>query len=446
MNKPTKAPLSSSRWWRLIPIVFITYSLAYLDRANYSFAAASGMAHDLKITTTISSLLGALFFLGYFAFQIPGTIYAEKRSVKRLIFWCLVGWGALATVTGMISNIPALMAIRFFLGAFEAAVMPAMVLYLSSWFTSSERSRANAFLMLGNPVTVLWMSIVSGHLVQKFDWRWMFIIEGLPSILWAICWWMLVQDKPSQAKWLSQEEKDALEHALAEEQKGKKSMRNYREAFRSGKVILFCAQFFLQSIGIYGYVLWLPSIIKQGSGLNIADAGWLSAGPYVAAVAGMILVSWLSDRTGERRRFVYSSLIVGGLGFFGSYLVAAQNFFGAQNFWVSYALLIVGGVGLYVPTPLLFAMIRDSLPANVAGGATALVNSMGAVGAFLGSFFVGYLNGITGSPTWSFMLMSMALLISGMLVFFMRSGSASGASQAVPEIDPNTSNPGRIPA
>ncbi|HEY5753250.1 MAG TPA: MFS transporter [Chthoniobacterales bacterium] len=439
MNNPTNIPLSSSRWWRLIPIVFITYSLAYLDRANYSFAAASGMAGDLKITSAMSSLLGALFFLGYFAFQIPGTLYAEKRSVKRLIFWCLIGWGSLATVTGMISNIPALMAIRFFLGAFEAAVMPAMVLYVSSWFTSSERSRANAFLMLGNPVTVLWMSIVSGYLVQTLNWRWMFIIEGLPSILWAFCWWMLVQDKPSQAKWLSQQEKDALERTLAEEQKGKKPM-NYGEAFRSGKVILFCAQFFLQSIGIYGYVLWLPSIIKQGSGLNIADAGWLSAGPYLAAVIGMIVVSWLSDRFGERRRFVYSSLIIGGLGFFGSYLV------GAQNFWLSYALLIVGGIGLYVPTPLLFAMIREFLPGNVAGGATALVNSMGALGAFLGSFFVGYLNGVTGSPTWSFMLMSLALLISGMLVFFMRSRSASGASCSAPEVSPNASNPGRIPA
>lgn len=160
--------LSIKRWWYLMPIIFITYSLAYLDRANYGFAAAAGIEQDLGISHSISSLIGALFFLGYFFFQIPGAIYASKRSVRKLIFWCLILWGLCAAATGMVQNIAMLMAIRFILGVVEAAVMPAMLIYISNWFTKSERSRANTYLILGNPVTVLWMSIASGYLIEAY--------------------------------------------------------------------------------------------------------------------------------------------------------------------------------------------------------------------------------------------------------------------------------------
>ena len=153
--------IAKSRWLRLIPVAFITYSLAYLDRANYSFGVAGGMQDDLHITTQISALLAALFFLGYFFFQIPGAIYAENRSAKKLIFWSLILWGTLATATGLATSVNLLIGIRFMLGVVESAVMPAMLILLSRWFTKSERSRANTFLILGNPVTILWMSIVS---------------------------------------------------------------------------------------------------------------------------------------------------------------------------------------------------------------------------------------------------------------------------------------------
>ena len=192
--------LAARRWWYIMPIVFITYSLAYLDRANYGFAAASGMAEDLNITPGLSSLLGALFFLGYFFFQVPGAIYAQRNSVKKLIFVSLILWGSLATLTGVVSSAYWLIAIRFMLGVVEAAVMPAMLVYLCHWFTRAERSRANTFLILGNPVTMLWMSVVSGYLVQHYSWRWMFIVEGLPAVFWRLsggAWPMTVQAKPN---------------------------------------------------------------------------------------------------------------------------------------------------------------------------------------------------------------------------------------------------------
>ncbi|AWC74791.1 2-ketogluconate transporter [Serratia marcescens] len=409
-----KATVAAKRWWYIMPIVFITYSLAYLDRANFSFASAAGINEDLGITKGMSSLLGALFFLGYFFFQIPGAIYAERRSVKKLIFWCLILWGGCASLTGVVSNIPMLAAIRFILGVVEAAVMPAMLIYISNWFTKSERSRANTFLILGNPVTVLWMSVVSGYLIHAFGWREMFIIEGIPAVIWAFCWWVLAKDKPAQAGWLSADEKQALQQQLDEEQKGIKAVRNYGEAFRSRNVILLCVQYFAWSIGVYGFVLWLPSILRSGMQMGMVEAGWLSAVPYLAATIAMIVVSWASDKMQNRKLFVWPLLLIGALAFFGSYAV------GANHFWISYSLLVVAGAAMYAPYGPFFAIIPEMLPKNVAGGAMALINSMGALGSFFGSWFVGYLNGATGSPAASYMFMAIALVVAVVLTLIVK--------------------------
>jgi MFS family permease len=262
------AILSKKRWYRLIPVVFITYSLAYLDRANFSFGVAGGMAKDLNITAATSSLLGALFFLGYFFFQIPGAHYAATKSAKKLVFWSLISWGALAAATGIISNVNGLIVIRFMLGVVESAVMPAMLIFLSRWFTKSERSRANAFLILGNPVTILWMSILSGYLLNAYGWRWMFIIQGVPAILWAAIWWFVVEDHASKVKWLNPVEKQALQDALEKEQQGIKAVKGYAEVFRSRTVILLSLQYALWSIGVYGFVMWLPSIIRSAVAIS----------------------------------------------------------------------------------------------------------------------------------------------------------------------------------
>ena len=404
-----KSTLAIRRWWTIMPIVFITYSLAYLDRANYGFASAAGINRDLGISQGLSSLIGALFFLGYFFFQIPGAIYAERRSVKKLVFVSLVLWGGCAALTGIVSNIASLIIIRFVLGVVEAAVMPAMLILISNWFTKSERSRANTFLILGNPVTVLWMSVVSGYLVHSFGWRHMFIAEGVPAIIWAVCWWFLVRDKPAEVTWLSQPEKDALEAALRAEHATIKPVRNYGEAFRSPAVVKLGAQYFCWSIGVYGFVLWLPSILKNSSTLGMVETGWLSALPYLAATIAMLAASWASDKVERRKIFVWPFLLVGAVAFAASYAV------GSTHFWVSYALLVIAGASMYAPYGPFFAIVPELLPKNVAGGAMALINSMGALGSFVGSYVVGYLNGATGSPSASYAFMSIALIASVIL-------------------------------
>jgi sugar phosphate permease len=411
--------LSRKRWYRLVPVAFITYSLAYLDRANFGFAAAGGMAADLNINAAMSSLLGSLFFLGYFFFQIPGTVYAARKSARKLIFWSLILWGSLAMATGMISNVKGLIVIRFLLGVVESAVMPSMLVFLSNWFTKSERSRANTFLILGNPVTILWMSILSGYLVDSLGWRWMFILEGFPAIIWAFFWWRLVVDKPAEAGWLTDGEKGDLQAELEIEQKAIKPVRNYAVAFRSRVVILLCLQYALWCIGVYGFVMWLPSIINASPDSNIVKTGWLASVPYVLAITGMLVASFFSDRTLKRGIFIWPFLLTGAIAFYGSYLT------GASNFWLSYLLLVIAGGAMYAPYGPFFAVITEILPRNVAPGAIALINSLGALGSFIGAYIVGYLNGTTGGFGASYIFMAGSLLISSILTIIAIKGSGT---------------------
>jgi sugar phosphate permease len=405
-----KGKLIQSRWYRIIPVVFITYSLAYLDRSNFGFGLAGGMAHDLHITSDRASLLGALFFLGYFFFQVPGLHYAARKSTKKLICLSLILWGLLASATGLISNIKILMLIRFMLGAVEGAVLPALVLMVSRWFTKMERSRANTYLILGNPVTILWMSVVSGYLIHSLGWRWMFIWEGIPAIIWAFFYWNLIEDRPSEVSWLDPRQRAGLNESLKLEQQAIKPVKNYFSAFTSRAVISLCLQYALWSIGVYGFVIWLPSMINKGSGLNIIQTGWLSSIPYFMAIVGMTIVSHFSDKNVKRKIFIWPFLLAGAISFFCSYLI------GPTNFWLSFVLLCVAGMAMYAPYGPFFSMITEMLPENVAGAAIALINSFGALGSFAGAYFVGYLNSHTGGYDTSYVFMACSLLLSAILV------------------------------
>jgi sugar phosphate permease len=400
------------RWTLLLPVIFVTYSLAYLDRANFSFGAAAGMARDLNISSSQSAWIGALFFLGYFLFQIPGAAYAQSRSVKKLIFAGLIGWGVLASALGLISDVRLLYVTRFLLGVVESAVLPALLILQARWFTRGERARANALLVMGNPVTLLWMSVLSGYLAQHMGWRGMFVIEGLPPIIWAFVWWRLVADRPAEASWFGAADRATLEERIAAEQGGIAPVRNYAAAVKSPKVIWLSVQYFLWSLGIYGFVIWLPSMLRTAN-MGMVELGWLSAVPYLVALAAEFFNAMWSDHAARRRVFIWPSLVLGALAFYGSYLM------GGTHFWASFVLLVIAGAAMYAPYGPFFAYIAEALPANVVGGGIALINSLGALGGFVGVYGVGFLNGATGSSGASYIMMAAALLAAAAITFFL---------------------------
>jgi sugar phosphate permease len=419
---------SAARFARVLPLAFITYALAYLDRVNYGYAEAKGLSETLGITTQVSALLLSVFFVGYALFQIPGANYASRRSAKKLCFWALVLWGFLSAAQGLLPKLWMLVVDRFLLGVVESVVFPAMLIFLTHWFTKRERSRANTLLIVGNPLTMACGSALSGMLIYYFDhhailklhgWQMMFVLEGLPSVAWAIVWWFAADDRPEEASWLSPEEARALQSQLDLEQRDIRGMKDYWTAFRDPRVILLSTMYFFWSIGTYGFVFWLPKTVKDGSGLNIAVTGFLTAIPYFLAILTMLAVSHWSDRLMRRKVFIWPAMLVGGAAF----LLATVA--GGGHFWWVFAALVLAGAAVYTPCGPLWAMIAEMVPRNVVGESMALVNSAGAVGGFVGGWAVGFLNGRFHANGPGFMFMSGSLISAAILTMLVRSGSAN---------------------
>ena len=405
------------RWTRILPAVFITYSLAYLDRANYGFGAAAGLAQTLHIGGYQSDLLGALFFLGYFLPQIPGVILVQRYSARLLIFGALVAWGAFAALTGVIHTFWLLAVDRMLLGVAESFVFPALLIVLTRWFTRAERSRANSLMILANPVTVLWMSAVTGFLIRARGWQQAFILEGAIAVVWGGFWLALMRDHPSESRWMSAAARAELEGELEKEQRQLPQFANFRAAFRERDVVRLCVNYFFWSVGIYGFVLWLPVVIRNATKAGMGATGLIAAVPYLVAVVVMMTVSHFSDRRGQRRKYVWPLLMLGGVALAGSYFTVDRSFLAA------YACLIVSATCMYAPYGPFWAMVPELLPRNVAGETMALINCVGALGGFFGTFFVGALQTLTGSSAAGFLLMSLSLILSGVALLGVKTGS-----------------------
>jgi sugar phosphate permease len=395
------------RWLYLMPVVFVTYSLAYLGRSNFGFGAAAGLAQSLNITESRAAFLGSVFFLGYFLFQVPAATYAVRRSATPLVFFALISWGIFSGLTGIIRNYWLLVADRLLLGVAESLIFPSMLILLTHWFTRAERSRANAILILGNPVTVTWMAAVTGFLIRAVGWQMTFVIEGIPSVLWALVWILVARDHPRQVRWLPEESSSRLAEALAREQASLPATTDLRSALRVPGVLLLCFQFFCWSFGVYGLVLWIPAMIRSGSARGIEQVGMLSAAPFLLGVLLMLAVAHFSDRAQHRKLFVWPFLMLSGAALFGSFAAAGSHF------WLAYFSLIVAGGAMYAPYGPFFAIVPEMLPSTVAGEVMALVNSFGALGGFAGTWLVGWLQALTGNARAGFLSMSLALIAAG---------------------------------
>jgi sugar phosphate permease len=416
-----EVPGGTTRWGRrrwLLLAVFITYSLAYLDRANYGFGAAAGMAKTLNITSNKNSLLSALFFLGYFFFQVPGILAARRFSCTRLITIALIVWGTLAALTGVLRVFWMLAIDRFVLGIAESIIFPALLLLLTRWFTRTDRSRANVLLMLGNPVTVLWMSAITGFLIERFGWQRTFIFEGLPSIIWAVLWILFVRDHPTEARWMPREDSEQVTALLAVDQRqlpasAHSTTKTLAAALLRKDVVVLAIQYFCWSFGIYGFILWLPTIVREGASVNMGRAGLMSAAPYAVAVVLELITAHLSDRSQRRERYVWPWLLLSGIALLGSFLLQPYGFV-----WAYICLLIACG-GMYAPYGPFFAIMPERIPQNRVGEVMALVNSFGALGSFAGVYIVGWLRNITGSERPGYLIMSLFLVISALLIIWL---------------------------
>lgn len=421
------AAVPRQRWGRIIPIAFLMYTIGFMDRINIGFGFA-GMEKTLSISATIAGLAGGIFFFGYLFLQIPGGYFGVQWSAKKFVAIALVVWGIFAVLTGAVHNVTELLLVRFFLGVAEGGVWPATLALLAKWFPLEERARANSYWMFCLPVAAIVMSPFAGLILAHLSWRWLFYLEGLPAFVWAIVWWVFIDESPETARWISPEEREYLRAKFLEDEQNTHPVTNHwQQAFANGQVWLLVAVYFLALVGFYGVALWLPTILKNLSSLGPVGVGFLAALPYVAAVLALWLNSRHSDRTGERKRHIAVPLVVAGVSLLISALIGKTSPVLAVIFISLTEAGVMAFLGVFWTLPPLIVG-RDAL-----GPSMGLINGLGNLGGFVGPFMVGYLLTIThNNIVAGLAFMTVTLVLAGLLILGTRYGSIRTSTDRTP--------------
>lgn len=408
--------IPSTRWLRIITPVLIACIISFMDRVNISFALPGGMEADLGITSQMAGVASGIFFIGYLFLQIPGGRIAVNGSGKRFIAWSLMAWAVVSIATGFVTHEYQLLVLRFILGVSEGGMLPVVLTMVSNWFPEKELGRANAFVMMFAPLGGMLTAPVSGAIIAALDWRWLFIIEGLLSVVVLAVWWFMISDRPEEARWLPEAERHYLVTTLAAERAAKLaedavSNAPVKDVFRnSGLMKLVILNFFYQT-GDYGYTLWLPTILKGLTGGSMASVGFLAVLPFVATLAGIYVISLFSDRSGKRRLWVRFSLYS-----FAAALVASVVL--REHVVAAYIALVICGFFLKSATSPFWSMPGRIASAEVAGSARGVINGLGNLGGFCGPYLVGVMIYLYGQNV-AVCALAGSLLIAGTMTFLL---------------------------
>ena len=405
--------------WRLLPYLFLLYIIAYLDRVNVAFAKRVMMA-DLQFSEAVFGLGAGLFFLGYFLLEIPGALIVERWSARKWIARILITWGLCTVAIGFVRDAREFYIARFLLGAAEAGFFPGIVVYLTHWFPPQYRSRALAGFILAVPLSFVIGSPLSGWILGLDwlawpGWRWVFVLEGLPAVVFGFITPFYLKDHPRDASWLKSEEREWIESELAAE-KQRKAARGEMTAWRALKernVILLAVALFVSNVGSSAFFLWLPETVQRVSGLPTFQASLYTSLPFAVGVVTLVLVSLSTDRTGKPRLHASFAMIICGLSF------AASAFF-QQNFpWLMVSICLTAGA-LFASTTPFWVLPTLTLGESAAATAIGLVNSVGNLGGFLGPTLVGQILSRNYSFSGAVLCIASFLSLSGVLIFAVR--------------------------
>lgn len=421
-----------NRWRRIIPAAFVMYTIAYIDRTNFSLAIPA-LQSDLNLSSQYAGIAAGVFFFGYFIFQIPGGHLAQQWSAKKYIFWALLFWGVFATLCGMARSVEELLVYRFCLGLAEGGVWPATMVLLSNWFPREERARAGGYWVLCQPVAILVSNPISGWLLDHYNWRVMFVTEGLLPVVFAPLWWWAVEDSPVEAPWVKDQERVYLKKALQEEREpaNRHEPGRLRGVLSNPNLVLFIVLDIFFACGAYGLLMWLPTAIHSFRSSNNMVVGILSALPYLAACFGSVYNSRHSDLKRERKLHVAIPCIVAGL------CLMLGALLGGTFPVVALVLLCVTGGAVYAAIGPMWALLTEVLPRHSAGIALGLVNGMANLGGFVGPYLVGMLRDRTQSFLPGFLFLSLSLVLAGVLTLLVR--QSAYPSQAKVSLRPSES-------
>jgi MFS transporter, ACS family, tartrate transporter len=403
---------------RLIPFLGVLYFFAFLDRVNVGFAALT-MNADLGLSAAVFGIGSGIFFLGYIAFEVPSNVMLARFGARLWIARIMISWGVLSAAMAFVQGPNSFYTVRFLLGIAEAGFFPGIIFYLTCWFPPQHRARIIALFMIALPLSSVIGAPISTALLGidvwgLRGWQWMFLMEAIPTIVLGFIVFIVLPDRPSDAKWLSVEEKQWLEGELARGNADatlghasslQAALMNPR-VWRNG-LVYFCIL-----VGLYGFSFWLPQIIASLGRMTNFQVGLVTMIPYTLACIALLLWGRHSDATQER-----------------AWHVAAPSLLAATALTVSgwtsqpmiaFVALCLAAVGIYSGLPSFWAFASRGLQGAAAAGAIALINALGNIGGFIGPAAIGLAKTYTNSYAASLLFIAVLLALGAVLVIWER--------------------------
>jgi ACS family tartrate transporter-like MFS transporter len=403
---------------RLLPFLFLLYIIAFLDRINISFAGLD-MTRELGFSDRVFGLGSGIFFAGYVLLEIPGTLLVELWSARKWIARIMITWGLVGSLAGLIHTAHEFYWARFFLGVAEAGFFPGVVVYLTHWYREQDRARAMAMFMSAIPIAQVIGAPISGALLQIHwlgysGWRWLLVLEGVPAVIAGFAALFYLTDRPREARWLPDDERAWITDELERESRSKQSARtSLWRLFQNRDVILLTAVYFLGACAQYGFSFWLPKMIQRLSGFSSFEVAMIAALPFLASWPVMLLLSWSSDRTGERRWHTAAAYLALAAGL-------AGGIWSGRSVPLGILMFSLAGIGISARLPAFWA-----LPASLLGGATAAasvgaINCIGNLGGFVGPYLLGALSSATGGYSTGIWYLAGASALAAVLILLVR--------------------------
>ncbi|MEC5406206.1 MFS transporter [Paraburkholderia sp. MPAMCS5] len=400
--------------WRFMPLLFICYVVAYLDRVNVGFAKLQ-MLNDLHFSDAVYGFGAGLFFVGYFFFEVPSNLLLHRLGARRWIARIMVTWAVLSLATAWVTTPYMFYAVRFLLGIAEAGFFPGMILYLTYWFPAQRRGKMTAVLMAGNPVSGIVGGPLSGFIMHTFagtagftGWQWLFVIEALPAVLLGIIVYFLLDDRVETATWLDDSEKALIAREIGNDA----SVRTHgsvKDVFTSARVWLLCLILFGIIMGSYAIGFWQPTIIKGSGVKDPLTVGLLTMIPYTTALIAMLLVARNADRTRQRKWHVSAPALVAAVGF----CICA---FSGNQLVPAMIGLTLATAGVISALPMFWALPTSFLGGTGAAAGIALINSTANLAGFVSPSVIGWLKTETHTLASGLYLVAGTLTMSALLI------------------------------
>lgn len=398
---------------RLIPFLFLCYVVAYLDRVNVGFAKLQ-MLQDLRMSETAYGLGAGIFFIGYFLFEVPSNLILHRTGARVWISRIMITWGLLSAATMFVTSVGAFYTVRFLLGVAEAGFFPGIILYLTQWYPASRRGRILALFMTAVAISGVIGGPVSGWILTSMagvngwaGWQWLFLLEGLPSVMMGVAVFFYLDDSIAQARWLPADERAVLVANLHAEASGE-AHAGVWDTLRNRRVVLLAALYFCIVMGLYGIAFWLPQLIRTMGVEDAGRIGLLSAVPYGVAAVAMVLVGRSSDRRGERRWHLVGGALAGVAG-----LVVAGMF--STTLSVGLTAMTLATVGVLSAAPLFWTLPTAFLRGASAAAGIAAINSVGNLAGFLSPYLIGLARDLTGQATYGLFAIALFMLVGAVL-------------------------------